>query len=226
MPSIALDGPSGAGKSTLAKAVAKKLGFIYVDTGAMYRTVGLYIYRCGISSKDKEGIISHLDKIEIKLGYIDGAQHVFLNGEDVTGLIRTPEISLYASDVSSIAQVRAKLLDMQKDMAHSGSVVMDGRDIGTVILPDADVKLYLTASPEARAARRHEELLEKGVEVSYEQVLADIRYRDTNDSTRENAPAVKAVDAVELDNSGNTFEQTLAQALKLIKEKLPYVDVQ
>lgn len=226
MPSIALDGPSGAGKSTLAKAVAKKLGFVYVDTGAMYRTVGLYIYRCGISSKDKENIISRLDEIYISLGYIDGTQHVFLNGEDVTGFIRTPEISLYASDVSSIAQVRAKLLDMQKDMAHLGSVVMDGRDIGTVILPDADVKLYLTASPEARAARRHEELLEKGVKVSYEQVLSDIKYRDTNDSTRENAPAVKAADAVELDNSGNTFEQTLAAALKIIKEKLPYVDVQ
>jgi len=216
---IAIDGPSGAGKSTLAKAVARELGIIYVDTGALYRAVGLYVSRAGFASNDRAGAVSCLDKIKIEMRCEGGEQKVYLNGEDVNGLIRTPEISKYASDVSAIPEVRAFLLDMQKDIAAKNSVVMDGRDIGTVIMPDADVKIFLTASMEERAHRRYLENIEKGVKCSESDIYANMKERDKNDSTREVAPAVAAPDAVMFDNSGFVFEETLKKALDIIKEK-------
>ncbi|MBQ4602597.1 MAG: (d)CMP kinase, partial [Clostridia bacterium] len=184
MINIAIDGPSGAGKSTIAKAVAKAKGYIYVDTGALYRSIGLWVARKGIAKEDKENIISELGDITLELKYVDGTQRVYLNGEDVSDNIRTPEISMYASAVSAIPEVRAFLLDLQRDMAKKHDVIMDGRDIGTVILPDATVKIFMTASPEGRAKRRHKELLEKGIETTYEEVLSDMIERDRNDSTR------------------------------------------
>ena len=216
---IAIDGPSGAGKSSIAKALAKSLNIIYVDTGAIYRTVGLYVYRNGVESKDKEKIISMLPDISVKLAYIDGAQHIFLNGEDVSGLIRTETISRYASDVSAIPEVRAFLLSLQRDMAKETSVIMDGRDIGTVVLPDAEVKIFMTASAEVRARRRYKELIEKGESVVYEDVLAAIITRDTNDSTRATAPLKAADDAVILDNSEINAEETLNRVIDIIRSK-------
>ena len=216
---IAIDGPSGAGKSSIAKALAKSLNIIYVDTGAIYRTVGLYVYRNGVESKDKEKIISMLPDISVKLAYIDGAQHIFLNGEDVSGLIRTETISRYASDVSAIPEVRAFLLSLQRDMAKKTSVIMDGRDIGTVVLPDAEVKIFMTASAEVRARRRYKELIEKGESVVYEDVLAAIITRDTNDSTRATAPLKAADDAVILDNSEINAEETLNRVIDIIRSK-------
>lgn len=216
---IAIDGPSGAGKSSIAKALAKSLNIIYVDTGAIYRTVGLYVYRNGVESRDREKIISMLPDISVKLAYIDGAQHIFLNGEDVSGLIRTETISRYASDVSAIPEVRAFLLSLQRDMAKKTSVIMDGRDIGTVVLPDAEVKIFMTASAEVRARRRYKELIEKGESVVYEDVLAAIITRDTNDSTRATAPLKAADDAVILDNSEINAEQTLNRVIDIIRSK-------
>lgn len=216
---IAIDGPSGAGKSSIAKALAKSLNIIYVDTGAIYRTVGLYVYRNGVESRDKEKIISMLPDIFVKLAYIDGAQHIFLNGEDVSGLIRTETISRYASDVSAIPEVRAFLLSLQRDMAKETSVIMDGRDIGTVVLPDAEVKIFMTASAEVRARRRYKELIEKGESVVYEDVLAAIITRDTNDSTRATAPLKAADDAVILDNSEINAEETLNRVIDIIRSK-------
>ena len=216
---IAIDGPSGAGKSSIAKALAKSLNIIYVDTGAIYRTVGLYVYRNGVESKDKEKIISMLPDISVKLAYIDGAQHIFLNGEDVSGLIRTETISRYASDVSAIPEVRAFLLSLQRDMAKETSVIMDGRDIGTVVLPDAEVKIFMTASAEVRARRRYKELIEKGESVVYEDILAAIITRDTNDSTRATAPLKAADDAVILDNSEINAEETLNRVIDIIRSK-------
>ncbi|MBR4304948.1 MAG: (d)CMP kinase [Clostridia bacterium] len=216
---IAIDGPSGAGKSSIAKALAKSLNIIYVDTGAIYRTVGLYVYRNGVESRDKEKIISMLPDISVKLAYIDGAQHIFLNGEDVSGLIRTETISRYASDVSAIPEVRAFLLSLQRDMAKETSVIMDGRDIGTVVLPDAEVKIFMTASAEVRARRRYKELIEKGESVVYEDVLAAIITRDTNDSTRATAPLKAADDAVILDNSEINAEETLNRVIDIIRSK-------
>lgn len=217
---IALDGPSGAGKSTLAKILAAKLGYVYVDTGALYRTVGLYASRKGISAENPEGVIEYLPEIKIDLCYIDGAQHVLLDGEDVSNAIRTPEISKYASTVSALPEVRTFLLGLQKEIAATRDVIMDGRDIGTVILPNADVKIFLTSSPLARAIRRQRELTEKGIVQTVEQVLADMKARDERDASRETAPLKKADDAIELDNSDMTLEGTVAAALAIIEEKL------
>ncbi len=215
---IAIDGPGGAGKSSLAKAVAKKLGIIYVDTGALYRTIGLYITKCGIDPKDSESVISKLGEFKLELTFTDGKQVVLLNGEDVGDSIRTPEISMAASAVSAIPAVRSFLLDMQRDMAKKNSVIMDGRDIGTVILPNAEIKIFLTASPEARAKRRYNELLAKGSDVKYEDVYNEMIERDKNDSTRAAAPCVPAEDAIKLDNSSMTAEQTVDEVLKIVRK--------
>ncbi len=214
---IALDGPSGAGKSTVAKAVAKRLGIVYVDTGALYRSIGLYVQRKGVSKDDKEKVIAMLDEIKLDLKFNDGTQVVLLNGEDVGGFIRTGEISMYASAVSAIPEVRAFLLETQRKIARENSVIMDGRDIGTVIIPDAEVKIFLVASAEARAERRYKELVEKGESCTYEGVLADIKERDNNDSTRAVAPAVPAEDAIFLDNSNLNQEQTIDKVIEIIE---------
>ncbi len=216
---IAIDGPGGSGKSVLAKNLARKLGLIYVDTGALYRTVGLNAYRCGIEKTDTSGIVDSLSSITVELKYVNGEQRVMLSGEDVTAFIRTPEISMYASAVSAVPEVRDFLNELQTDLVKKGGVVMDGRDIGTVIMPDADVKIFLFASPEHRAERRYEELIAKGENVTYEDVLSDIIARDTKDSTRDVAPAVPADDAVMLDNSGFLAEDTFAAAVRIINEK-------
>lgn len=217
---IAIDGPAGAGKSSVAKLVSKKLGYIYVDTGALYRTVGLYSIRKGIDTKDAEAVTGTLKDIEVKLGFVDGAQHVFLNGEDVSEAIRTPEASMGASNVSAIPAVRTFLFDLQRDIAKNNNCIMDGRDIGTVVLPDAQIKLFLTASPEARAQRRYKELVEKGEKVDFQDVLDDINKRDYQDSHREIAPLKQAEDAVLVDNSGCNLEEGAELLLSIIKEKL------
>lgn len=216
---IALDGPSGAGKSTVAKAVAKRLGIVYVDTGALYRSIGLYVCRAGVAKNDSERIIPMLSEIKLDLVFKDGVQCVILNGEDVSSLIRTGEISMYASAVSAIPEVRAFLLETQRKIARENSVIMDGRDIGTVIIPDAEVKIFMVASPEARAERRYKELIAKGEDCTYESVLADIIKRDTDDSTRAVAPAIPAPDAIHLDNSDMDEEQTIARVIEIIEEK-------
>ena len=217
---IAIDGPAGAGKSSIAKLVSKELGYIYVDTGALYRTVGLYSIRKGIDTKDAEAVTATLKDIEVKLGFVDGAQHVFLNGEDVSDAIRTPEASMGASNVSAIPAVRTFLFDLQRDIAKNNNCIMDGRDIGTVVLPDAQIKLFLTASPEARAERRYKELIEKGEKVDFQEVLDDINKRDYQDSHREIAPLKQAEDAILVDNSGCNLEEGTALVVGIIKEKL------
>ena len=194
--SVAIDGPSGAGKSTVARAAAAKLGYVYVDTGAMYRSIGLAVCRRGITGEDTAGIIATLPEIAIQLTYQDGAQHVLLNGEDVSEAIRTPEISYYASKVSAVPEVRRFLLETKRNMAKNGNILMDGRDIGTVILPDAPVKIFLTASAQSRAERRYKELLMKGEKHDYQNVLADVRARDYQDTHRAAAPLRQAEDAV------------------------------
>lgn len=213
---IAIDGPSGSGKSTLAKAVAKHYGFIYIDTGALYRTVGLYIQRKEIDPADKAAVVAALDGLDIDMRLVDGGGVVFLDGKPVGDEIRTPKSSMYASRVSAIPEVRAYLLDLQRDIAKKNSTVMDGRDIGTVILPKAQVKLYLVADDEVRAKRRYAELLEKGQQVTEAEVLADMRKRDSNDSSREVAPAVAAEDAIFLDNGALTPEATFEKAREII----------
>ncbi len=221
MIGIAIDGPAGAGKSYLARTVAKRLGYIYVDTGALYRTIGLSMIRRGISTADTEAVVRGLGGLTVSLDYAeDGEQHVFLNGEDVSTAIRVPEISMAASAVSAIPEVRAFLLDIQRHMAKTHNVVMDGRDIGTVILPDAKVKIFLSANEHARAKRRYLELTEKGVETTLEAVEAEMKCRDHNDSTRRVAPAIPAADAVMLDNSELDREGTVEAALAIIAEKL------
>ena len=225
MIKIALDGPSGAGKSTVAKAIAKRLSIVYVDTGALYRSIGLYIQRLGIDKTEKEKIVDQLKNIKLSLEYKEGIQSVILNGEDVSGFIRTGEIAMYASAVSAIPEVRAFLLDTQRDIARRSSVIMDGRDIGTVILPDAEVKIFMIASAEARAKRRYLELIEKGESCTYESVLADIVERDKNDSTRAVAPAIPAPDAVFLDNSELDIEGTVNRAIEIISEKVDLEDI-
>ena len=217
---IALDGPSGAGKSTVAKALAKRLGIIYVDTGALYRTIGLYVKRCGVDKSDKEGVIALLPEIDLNMQFVDGEQIITLNGERVGDNIRTGEIAMYASVVSAIPEVRAFLLNTQRDIASKNSVVMDGRDIGTVILPDAEVKVFMVASPEARARRRYLELTAKGEDCTFEGVLADIIERDKNDSTRKTAPCVPADDAVIFDNSDYDIEGSVDEVIKIIKTKV------
>ncbi|MGM9630764.1 (d)CMP kinase [Butyricicoccus sp.] len=217
---VAIDGPSGAGKSTIARAVAERLGFVYVDTGAMYRTIGLAVCRAGVQLGDTAGILPVLPGIGVSLNYQDGVQHVLLNGEDVSGLIRTPEMSKYASFVSAVPEVRAFLLDTQRDMAKKCSVIMDGRDIGTVILPDAEVKIFLTASPEARARRRWLELQQKGENVTLDEVLADMIQRDRDDTTRAEAPLRQAEDAVLVDTSELTLEQSMDAVEAVIRRVL------
>ena len=218
---IAIDGPSGAGKSTLAKAVAARLGIVYVDTGALYRTVGYYVRQKNVDPKDAAAVEALLPEISVKVRYENGVQRVYLCGEDLGDRIRTPEISLYASAVSAIPAVRAFLLETQKEIARENSVVMDGRDIGTVILPDAEVKVFLTASSEARARRRYKELCEKGQTVVYEDVLREMILRDGNDRNRAVAPAIAAPDAVELDNSEMTVEEGVDAVLRLAAERVP-----
>ena len=217
---IALDGPSGAGKSTVAKALAKKLGIIYVDTGALYRTVGLYVRNQGVSKDDEEKVISLLPEINLGMEFINGEQIVTLNGTNVGDTIRTGEIAMYASRVSAIPEVRAFLLETQRKIARENSVVMDGRDIGTVILPDAEVKIFMFASAEARAERRYKELIAKGENCTLESVLEDIKTRDHNDSTRKTAPAIPADDAVMLDNSMLDIDGTVNAVIDIIKSKV------
>ncbi len=218
---VAIDGPSGAGKSTLARSVARELGAVYVDTGAIYRTVGYCAWKQGIDPDAKEDICALLPRINISMDYdTDGLQRMYLNGEDVTKEIRLPQISMYASRVSALPEVRAFLMDMQRDMARRNSVVMDGRDIGTVVLPQADVKIFLTASVEDRARRRWEELNDRGTPKDFDELLEEIRQRDDNDSRRAAAPLRAAEDAVYLDTTGNTFERSREQILEIIKERL------
>ena len=217
---IAIDGPAGAGKSTLARKAAEKLGYIYVDTGALYRTVGLYSIRKGYDTKDAEMVISTLDDIDIKLGFTDEGQRVYLNGEDVSDAIRTPEASMGASNVSAIPKVREFLFDLQKDIAKNNNCLMDGRDIGTVVLPDAQVKIFLTASPETRAKRRYDELVAKGSDVTFQEVLDDLIKRDYQDTHREVAPLKAADDAEILDTSPLTFDESLDAILAVIAKKL------
>lgn len=217
---VAIDGPAGAGKSTIARAAAAQLGFVYVDTGALYRTIGLAVCRRGIDGTDVPGILAALPEIQVGLTYRDGAQHVLLDGEDVSDAIRTPQISTYASQVSSVPEVRAYLLDLQRDLARRQSVIMDGRDIGTVILPDAKVKIFLTASPEKRAARRCAELREKGQDVTVEGILTDMERRDALDASRAVAPLKQAEDAVLVDTSDLTLKQSIEAVLTVIRDKM------
>lgn len=219
MVSVAIDGPAGAGKSTLARRLAAQLGYIYVDTGAMYRAVGLYALRAGQDPKDNAAVEELLPQISLRLDCPDGEQHIYLNGEDVSSAIRTEQAGMVASAVGANPAVRAFLLETQRQMARTQNVLMDGRDIGTVVLPDAAVKIFLTASPEARAARRWKEYQEKGQQVSYEQVLEDVRQRDYQDTHREAAPLRQAEDAVLLDTSELDFEQSLAAMAAIIAEK-------
>lgn len=216
---IAIDGPSGSGKSTLAKAVAHELGIIYVDTGALYRTVGYHVYSNGKDPHNAQEVEGLLSSINIELKYENGAQKVILNGEDLGDKIRMPEMSMYASAVSSIPAVRAFLLEMQKSLARENSVVMDGRDIGTVIIPDADIKIFLTASDEKRAMRRTIELQQKGVDAKYENVLSDMIERDKQDKNRDIAPAIPADDAIFFDNSNMTVEESLKEIVRLLNER-------
>ena len=219
--SIAIDGPSGAGKSTIARKSAEKFGFIYVDTGAIYRTVGLAAYRRGIASKDSAAVIAMLPELHIELRHgADGLQRMFLDGEDVSDAIRMPEISIYASDVSAVPEVRAFLMEMQRSFARTQNVIMDGRDIGTVVLPHADVKIFLTADAEVRAKRRYDELQQKGDKTPYAQILAETKQRDKQDSERAAAPLRQAADAVVLDTSGYTLEQSVEAILSLVRRKL------
>lgn len=218
---IAIDGPAGAGKSSLSKEVAKELSFIYVDTGALYRTIGLAASRKGLKKEDKAEIISMLNDIDVKLSFNDeGTQIVLLNGEDVSSYIRTPEASMFASAVSAIPEVRAFLLDLQRNMAKSDNVIMDGRDIGTVVLPDAKIKIFLTASPEKRAMRRHKENIEKGIDSTYEEVLKDVNQRDYQDGHREIAPLKPAEDSILVDTSDYDFDGSKKLLLKVIKERM------
>lgn len=217
---IAIDGPSGSGKSTLAKNIAKTLGLVYVDTGALYRAVGLLAARAGISIAEASRVTEILPTADICIRYVQGTQKVYLGGEDVSDLIRTPEISMYASAVSAVPAVRRFLLEIQKKLVSDGNVVMDGRDIGTVIMPMADVKLFMETNTETRAMRRYEELRERGDKSTKEDVLRDMIQRDKNDTSRSSAPLIPAEDAIFLDNSNMKPEETLAAALKIIEEKL------
>lgn len=218
---IAIDGPAGAGKSTIARLAAKELGYIYVDTGALYRTIGLAASRRNLTAEDKDKIIAMLPEIKVELAFNDRQEQiVLLDGEDVSGLIRTPEISMMASAVSAIPEVRAYLLDLQRDMAHTNNVIMDGRDIGTVVLPDAKIKIFLSASPECRARRRYEELIEKGMDVKYEDILSDVIARDYADSHRDIAPLKPADDAISVDTSGEDLETSVNKLLGIMREKL------
>ena len=220
MISVAIDGPAGAGKSTVAKAAAEKLGFIYVDTGALYRAIGLKFTECGYDRDSDMQTDSILGGTKIDIAFTDGEQHVYLDGKDVSSLIRTPEASMMASAVSSKPEVRAFLLEMQRELARKNNVIMDGRDIGTVVLPNAQVKIFLTASVHERALRRYRELTEKGMKVELSEIEEDIKTRDYNDSHREIAPLKPAEDSVLADTTGNNLEESTQMVVKIIRDKL------
>ena len=217
---IALDGPSGAGKSSIAKRLSAELGFVYVDTGAMYRSIGLYCLQNGIDTADEAAVTAALPQIDIALKYVGGEQRVILNGTDVSKEIRINEVSMAASKVSAYKAVRAFLLDTQRNMAKTQSVIMDGRDIGTVVLPDAEIKIFIVADPEERAKRRYKELIERGQNVPFEEVLKDIIQRDYNDENRAEAPLRQAEDAIRLDTSLLDFEQSYNAVLEIAKNKM------
>ena len=218
---VAIDGPAGAGKSTISRRAAAELGYIYIDTGALYRTVGLNALRLGVDIQDDDAVIATLtDELKVELKFIDGEQRMFLNNEDVSSEIRTPEASMAASRVSAVPKVRQYLFDLQKNLAKNNNCIMDGRDIGTVVLPEADVKIFLTASPEARANRRYKELIEKGMAASYEEVLADMIKRDYDDSHRAIAPLKQADDAILCDTSDIDLQQSIDLIINTIKENI------
>lgn len=217
---IAIDGPAGAGKSTLAKALAKELQYIYVDTGALYRAIGLYTLRQEKDPHDAAAVTPLLAGLQVELRFVNGEQHVYANGEDVSDEIRTPAVSMAASAVSAIPAVRQFLFDLQRDIAQKNCVIMDGRDIGTVVLPWAQIKIFLSASPEARARRRFDELQEKGQKVSFDEVLADMQKRDYDDTHRAIAPLKQAEDAVPVDTSALSLEQSIALLTTIVKERL------
>ncbi len=216
---VAIDGPGGSGKSTVARAAAKELGFIYVDTGALYRTVGVNALRKGIDTKDAQAVEATLKDITVELKFEEGEQRVLLNGEDVSEEIRTPKASMAASNVSAIPAVRAFLFDLQRDIAKVNNCIMDGRDIGTVVLPDAEVKIFFTASAEIRAKRRYDELIAKGTQVNYQDVLDELIERDYNDAHREIAPLRPAEDSIILDTGGLSIKENIDAVVKIIKEK-------
>ena len=220
MINVAIDGPAGAGKSTVARAAAQKLGYIYVDTGALYRAVGVYCLRKSIETTDAQSVGAILNEITVELKFIDGVQHVFLNGDDVSTEIRLPEASMAASNVSAIPAVRAFLFDLQRDIAAKNNCIMDGRDIGTVVLPNAQVKIFLTADDTERAMRRYKELQEKGSTVTYQEVLDDLRVRDYNDSHREIAPLKPAEDSVIVNTTNYTLEESINKIVETVEEKL------
>lgn len=220
---IAIDGPGGAGKSTLAKALAKKLGMVYVDTGALYRTVGLYTFRNSVDPKDEIAVADLIKDLDIKIAYENGVQVIYMNSERITDEIRTPEMAMYASAVSAIPAVRAFLLDTQRKIAESENVIMDGRDIGTVILPNAEVKIFLTADPKERAKRRYEELIAKGENVTFESVYEKMVTRDANDSNRKIAPCVPAEDAVLFDNSKYDLDASVEHVIDIIGDKIALI---
>lgn len=220
MVNVAIDGPAGAGKSTVARAAAKALGYIYVDTGALYRAVGVYALRNKIETTDTENVAAALKNITVELKFIDGVQHVFLNADDVSEEIRLPEASMAASNVSTIPAVRAFLFDLQRDIAAKNNCLMDGRDIGTVVLPDAQVKIFLTADDEERAMRRYKELTEKGSKVTFKEVLDDLRQRDYNDSHREIAPLKPAEDSIVVNTTGLSLQGSVDAVINTIKEKI------
>jgi len=220
MISIAIDGPAGAGKSTIARALSKQIKFIYVDTGALYRAVGLYAVRNGADTKSPEQVAPLLSKIKVELKYENSEQRVFLNGEDVSEAIRENSISMAASNVSAIPSVREFLFDLQRTIAKSNNVVMDGRDIGTVVLPNAQIKIFLTATPEDRAKRRYDELVLKGADVNYEDILSDVKQRDYNDTNRPIAPLKQAEDAILIDTTGFTLEQAIQTIFNTVDERL------
>ena len=217
---VAIDGPVGAGKSSIARAAAARLGYIYCDTGALYRSVGLYCRRNGVDLKNADEIAAQLGKIKLEIRLVDGTQHVFLNDEDVSEEIRLPEISMAASAVSAVPAVRAALLDLQRNVAANNSAIMDGRDIGTVVLPNAEVKIFLTASPEIRAKRRYDELVAKGKNVKFDDVLRELNERDYADMHRETAPLKQADDAVLADTSELDFEQSVDLVCRIINDKI------
>ena len=217
---VAIDGPAGAGKSTIAKRLAKELGFVYVDTGAMYRAIGLYMLKNSVDGSDEAAVSEAVKNVEVTLSYDDGVQCVYLNGEDVSGMIRTEEVSALASQTSAYQAVREKLLDLQRTMAKNNDVLMDGRDIGTTILPNADVKIYLTASVETRAKRRYDEYIAKGQTCDLVEIEEDIKTRDHNDMTRKISPLKKADDAIEVDSSNMNIDEVVETIKNICKEKM------
>lgn len=224
MVSIAIDGPAGAGKTTVARAVAQHFGFIYVDTGAMYRTIGLYVLSKEKDTTDAAQVLPLLDEIKITIAFSrEDGQRIFLNGQDVSEAIRQPEMSMAASNVSSIPGVRDFLFSLQRQSVKENNVVMDGRDIGTVVIPDADVKLFLTASAEKRAQRRYKEMIAKGMQVDYDQLLLEIKQRDYNDSHRAVAPLKQAQDAILVDTTDLTLEESIQRVISIVKDRLHHV---